>query len=120
MVENGVKGKIVMTSSTLGLVGLVGYTSYCPTKFAFRGLAESLRNESNLHGITTQIYYPGTMFSPGHETENLTKPLLTREIEGSTGLTPEDAAKGMLKGLGKGYFAVTTDFDTGFLRVASK
>ncbi|KAH7043055.1 hypothetical protein BKA57DRAFT_471352 [Linnemannia elongata] len=120
MVEKGVKGKIVMTSSTLGLVGLVGYTSYCPTKFALRGLAESLRNESNLHGITTQIYYPGTMFSPGYETENLTKPLLTREIEGSTGLTPEDAAKGMLKGLGKGYFAVTTDFDTGFLRVASK
>ncbi|KAG0295007.1 3-dehydrosphinganine reductase [Linnemannia gamsii] len=98
MVETGVKGKIVLTSSTLGLVGLVGYSSYCPTKFALRG----------------------TMFSPGYETENLTKPLLTREIEGSTGLTPEDAAKGMLKGLRKGYFAVTTDFDTNFLRVASK
>lgn len=120
MVEKGVKGKIVMTSSTLGLVGLVGYTSYCPTKFALRGLAESLRNEGNLHGITTQIYYPGTMFSPGYETENLTKPLLTREIEGTTGLTPEDAAKGMLKGLRKGYFAITTDFDTNFLRVAAK
>ena len=120
MVEKGVKGKIVMTSSTLGLVGLVGYTSYCPSKFALRGLAEALRSECHLHGITTQIYYPGTMFSPGYETENLTKPLLTREIEGTTGLTPEDAAKGMLKCLRKGYFAVTTDFDTNFLRVSSK
>ncbi|KAF9921544.1 3-dehydrosphinganine reductase [Linnemannia zychae] len=119
MVESGVKGKFVMTSSAMGLIGFVGYSSYSPTKFALRGLAESLRSEGKLHGITTQIYYPGTMFSPGYETENLTKPLLTREIEGSTGLTPEVAAKGMLAGLRKGYFAVTTDFDTGFLKASA-
>ncbi|KAF9432126.1 3-dehydrosphinganine reductase [Entomortierella beljakovae] len=45
MIETGVKGKIVMTASTMGLVGFVGYSSYTPTKFAIRGLAESLRNE---------------------------------------------------------------------------
>jgi NAD(P)-dependent dehydrogenase (short-subunit alcohol dehydrogenase family) len=25
--------------------GMIGYSAYCPSKFAVRGLAESLRNE---------------------------------------------------------------------------
>ncbi|KAG0057181.1 3-dehydrosphinganine reductase [Gryganskiella cystojenkinii] len=120
MVQTGVKGKIVMVSSTMGLIGFAGYASYAPTKFALRGLAESLRNEFLLYGISTHIYYAGTMFTPGYETENLTKPLVTREIEGSSGLTPDEAAKGLMSGLKKGWFAITTDFDTNFLRVASK
>jgi 3-dehydrosphinganine reductase len=37
MVANKIKGKIVFTSSVLGLFGLVGYSPYCPTKFAIRG-----------------------------------------------------------------------------------
>ncbi|KAF9898101.1 3-dehydrosphinganine reductase, partial [Lobosporangium transversale] len=51
---------------------------------------------------------------------NLTKPLVTREIEGSSGITSEEAAKGMFKGLRKGYYAVTTDFETDFLRISAK
>ncbi|KAF9953295.1 3-dehydrosphinganine reductase [Mortierella alpina] len=120
MVQAGVKGKIVITSSTMGLVGFTGYSSYSPTKYALRGLAESLRNEFLMYGIGMHIYYPGTMFSPGFENENLTKPLITREIEGSSGLTSAEAAKGMLKGLRRGIFAITTDFDTNFLRIAGK
>ncbi|KAI1316576.1 3-dehydrosphinganine reductase [Mortierella claussenii] len=120
MVESGVKGKIVMTASTMGLVGFAGYSSYAPTKYALRGLADCLRNELLMYGIGVHIYYPGTMFSPGFENENLTKPLVTREIEGVSGLTSEEAAKGMFSGLRKGHFAVTTDFDTNFLRVATK
>ncbi|KAF9115419.1 3-dehydrosphinganine reductase [Mortierella sp. AM989] len=120
MVETGVKGKIVMTASTMGLIGFAGYSSYSPTKFAIRGLVECLRNEFQMYGIGIHIYYPGTMFSPGYENENLTKPLITREIEGSSGLTSEQAAKGMFAGLRKGNFGVTTDFDTNFLRIAGR
>ncbi|KAG0325192.1 3-dehydrosphinganine reductase [Dissophora globulifera] len=94
MVETGVKGKVVLTASTMGLIGFAGYSSYAPTKYALRGLAECLRNEFLMYGIGFHIYYPGTMFSPGYEVE--------------------------VRGLGKGHFAVTTDFDTNFLRVASK
>ena len=119
--------EIVMTSSAMGLIGFVGYSSYSPSKFALRGLAECLRNEMLMYqdkksgrGIGVHIYYAGTMFSPGYENENLTKPLITREVEGSSGITSEEAAKGMLKGLRKGHFAVTTDFDTNFLRVAAR
>jgi 3-dehydrosphinganine reductase len=34
-----------MVSSGAGIVGVFGYTPYSPTKFALRGLAESLRGE---------------------------------------------------------------------------
>ncbi|KAF9977085.1 3-dehydrosphinganine reductase [Actinomortierella ambigua] len=120
MVRDGVKGKVVLVSSTMGMVAFAGYAAYTPTKYALTGLAETLRNELLLYGISTHIYYPGTMFTPGYETENLTKPQITRELEGKEGLTPEMAAKGMLKGLSKGYYAVTTDFDTKFLRATKK
>ena len=37
-VKSGKKdAKIVLVSSTLGLMGLVGYTQYSPMKFAIRG-----------------------------------------------------------------------------------
>ncbi|KAG0217443.1 hypothetical protein B0O80DRAFT_430582 [Mortierella sp. GBAus27b] len=119
--------EIVMTSSSMGLIGFAGYSSYAPTKFALRGLADCLRNEVLMYqdkktgkGIGIHIYYAGTMFSPGYENENMTKPLVTREIEGSSGLTSEQAAKSMFGGLTKGHYAVCTDFDTNFLRVASR
>ena len=69
MVETGKKGKFVLTASTMGLIGFAGYSSYAPTKYALRGLAESLRNEFLMYGIGVHIYYPGTMFSPGYENE---------------------------------------------------
>ncbi len=37
MVEKGVKGKIIMTSSVAGLVSFIGYSAYSPTKSALRG-----------------------------------------------------------------------------------
>jgi 3-dehydrosphinganine reductase len=38
-------GRIVIVSSAMALMGFTGYASYCPTKFALRGLADTLRNE---------------------------------------------------------------------------
>lgn len=38
-------GRIMFVSSQAGQIGLFGYTAYSPTKFALRGLAESLQME---------------------------------------------------------------------------
>lgn len=38
-------GRIVFMSSQAGQIGLFGYTAYSPSKFALRGLAESLQME---------------------------------------------------------------------------
>ena len=63
------------------------------------GLAESLRSELILYGISVHAYFPATILSPGFEEENKTKPKITLEIEGADeGLTPAQCAKGLIKG----------------------
>lgn len=121
MTATGVKGKIVLVSSTLGLIGLVGYSQYSPMKFAVRGLAETLRSELLLYEISVHCYFPGTILSPGYEIENRTKPKLTQNLEGppKEGLTPDQCARGLLSGLKQGKFFITTDFQTELFRTAT-
>jgi len=93
------KGKICFVSSTLGYMSLIGYASYAPSKHALRGLADTLRFELQLYNIDVQIFFPCTMFTPGYEEENKTKPKITLKLEESdAGLTAEQAARSMLTG----------------------
>ena len=75
----------------------------CPTlttAWMYPGLAETLRQELLLYSIDVQIYLPVTMYTPGYEEENKTKPELTRKIEESDdGLTAEKAAEGLYEGI---------------------
>ncbi|PWN20921.1 NAD(P)-binding protein [Microstroma glucosiphilum] len=118
MAKAGKKGKIVLVSSTLGLMGLVGYSEYSPMKFAIRGLAETLRSELVLYDISVHCYFPGTILSPGYEAENLTKPKLTKVLEGGPeeGSTPRQCAVGLLKGISSNHFFITTDFQSELFR----
>ncbi|KAJ2003940.1 3-dehydrosphinganine reductase [Coemansia thaxteri] len=111
MVEGKVRGgHLVLVSSTLGFFGLIGYSGYCASKFAIRGLAEALRVELQMYGIHVHCYFPGTIYTPGYEAENLTKPQITLEIEGADeGMTPEKCSAGLFKGLARGEFAIATD-----------
>ena len=52
------QGHIVLISSGAGLIGLYGYTAYSSSKFALRGLAESLRGELKPYQIKVAIVYP--------------------------------------------------------------
>nr|GAT59480.1 oxidoreductase [Mycena chlorophos] len=100
MVRDGTKGKIIFTSSVLGYFSIVGYSTYSPGKFALRGLAEALRSEMQLYGIGIHICFPGTIYSPGYEQENKTKPEITLKIEETDeGLKPEQVAEALMKGL---------------------
>ncbi|KAJ1667178.1 3-dehydrosphinganine reductase [Coemansia sp. RSA 1813] len=110
MVKDHVQGHIVLVSSMLGFFGLIGYAGYCASKFAIRGLAEALRVELQMYNINVHCYFPGTIFTPGYEAENLTKPQITKDIEGADdGLTPEQCSRGLFKGLARGEFAICTD-----------
>lgn len=114
--------KIVLVSSTLGLTGMVGYAQYSPMKFAIRGLAECLRSELQLYSIDVHAYFPGTILSPGYQEENKTKPAITLELEGDgekEGLTPKQCAEGLLKGVERGRFFITTDILTELFRAAT-
>ena len=106
--------KIIFISSTLGLMGMTGYTQYAPTKFAIRGLAECLRQELKPYDIGVHIYYVSTINTPGFEQENLTKPRVTKILEGVEGsdASAENRAKALIKGLERGDFVITSDFLT--------
>jgi 3-dehydrosphinganine reductase len=53
-----------------------------------------------LYGIDTHIFFPPTMYTPGFEEENKTKPSITRKIESTDeGLTAPQAAAGLLAGM---------------------
>ena len=92
MARQGVKGKVVLVSSVLGLISFFGYSQYSPTKYAIKGilifdikvrffkffthylifllgLAETLRNELFLYGIDVHCYFAGTIDSPGLQQE---------------------------------------------------
>jgi len=105
------RGAIVMISSGAGLVGLFGYTAYAPSKFALRGLAESLRAELKPAGVGVTIVYPPDTDTPQLAEENLTKPAETKALTAAAGLWSADAvARATLDGVRRGRFAVTPGF----------
>ncbi|KAJ7068322.1 oxidoreductase [Mycena amicta] len=110
MVRERTKGKIVFTSSVLAYFSFVGYSSYSPGKHALRGLAETLRSEMQLYGISIHLCCPGTIYSPGYEQENKTKPKITLKIEEADGgLTPEQVANALIKGIERNEFHIAVD-----------
>lgn len=106
--EQRKRGHIVIISSGAALMGLYGYTPYSPSKFALRGLAESLRGELKVKGIRTSIVYPPDTETPQLVAENKTKPLETKLITGTAKTWSADGvAKEIVKGVEKGIFAIT-------------
>jgi 3-dehydrosphinganine reductase len=102
------KGHIVLISSGAGLVGLYGYTPYSPSKFALRGLAESLRGELKEWGIDVAIAYPPDTDTPQLAAENLTKPLATQKITATAKTwTAEAVADAIIRGVEQKAFEIT-------------
>ncbi len=53
------RGRVVFLSSVGGLVGSLGLSAYCSSKFALEGFAESLALEMALFGIGVSLVEPG-------------------------------------------------------------
>jgi NADP-dependent 3-hydroxy acid dehydrogenase YdfG len=58
------EGHIVFINSTAGLVGAAGLSQYSATKHALKGLADSLRDEVNSHGVRVLSVYLGRTATP--------------------------------------------------------
>uniref|UniRef100_A0A8C2WXE0 3-dehydrosphinganine reductase n=1 Tax=Cyclopterus lumpus TaxID=8103 RepID=A0A8C2WXE0_CYCLU len=88
------RGRIMFVSSQAGQIGLFGYTAYSPSKFALRGLAESLQMEIKPYNIYVTVAYPPDTDTPGLAEENKTKPLETKLISETSGVCqPDQVAK---------------------------
>ena len=58
------RGDIVFINSTTGLSGTAGASQYSATKHALKGLADSLREEVNIHGVRVLSIFLGRTASP--------------------------------------------------------
>lgn len=102
------RGRILLVSSGAGLMGLFGYTSYSPSKFALRGLAEALRAELRGDNVGVSIVYPPDTETPMLEEENKTKPEETKLMTGVVKTwTAEAVAACMMRGIERGAFGIT-------------
>lgn len=101
------RGRIVLISSGAGLVGIYGYSTYSPSKFALRGLAESLRGELKPKGIRVTIVYPPDTDTPQLAAENRIKPIETQKITATAKTwSPQAVAERILWGIESNRFAI--------------
>lgn len=91
-------GIIVITASQAALMGIYGYSAYSASKFALRGLAETIAMEAKQDGVTVTLALPADTDTPGFERENKEKPEETKIISGGGGLQqPKDVAEKIVK-----------------------
>ena len=112
MKSNGRGGRIVFVSSQVAQAAIHGYTAYAASKWALRGLAESLQMELKPYNITVSLSYPPDTDTPGYKEEMLTKPNLTKEIS-ETGVVvpPAEVARDIVFYSTSGYYGISTGFD---------
>lgn len=105
---------LVFTASVLALYGIIGYSTYNPGKWALRGLADTLAQETLLYPeqpVKVHVVYPGTILSPGFEREQTFKPDITLQIEkDDPQQTPDEVARKSIAGLEAGNYYVTVGF----------
>ena len=102
------RGQIVLISSGAALMGIFGYASYGASKFAVRGLAETLRAELQSDNIGVSVAYPPDTETPMLDAERETMPAETRLICSLAKTWSADAvADCILSGIARGKFAIT-------------
>jgi 3-dehydrosphinganine reductase len=96
------QGHIAFVSSLGGIICIIGYAAYAPTKAALVGLAETLRHELKPYNIDISVLYPPDTDTPGFEIENKTKPPETAILSETASLsTAEKVAEVFVEGLVK-------------------
>ena len=111
------KGRLSFVSSVAGYMGLIGYSSYAPGKFALAGLAECLKMEAKNDGIKISIIYPPDTDTPLLKYERAhTLPESIALSKNIKVISAERVAKIYMKGLQKNKFEIYCDFNSRMLR----
>lgn len=111
------QGHVVLIASGAAFVGIYGYSAYAPSKFAVRGLAETLRAELAEHGISVSLACPPDTDTPQYAAEQATKPAATKAISAGGGLHSSDkVARKIIAEALKGRFMITHGLPLALLR----
>ena len=114
---------LVNVSSGAGLVGIANYSSYNMSKFAVRGLTESLRNEmrdTNIHvscvhpgGVSTNIQKTGEYSADARESAQKLQAAIEQ-------MTAEEAASIILRDMARGKKRILVGRDVKILDVVAR
>lgn len=106
--EKSADARLILIASGAAFSGLYGYSSYGPTKFAVRGLAESLRVELKPRNVCVTIAFPGDTDTPQLQAEIKSRPPVTSQLASSGGvMSPDAVARGIVSAAERGDFEVT-------------
>lgn len=121
MIRAGKGGHLVNVSSAAGLFGLPWHAAYSASKFGLRGISEVLRFDLKQHNIGVSLVCPGGVDTGLVRTIEIVGVDRNHpEIQKLTGLfqkhavTPEKAARAILKGIKANRYMVYTSFDIAF------
>ena len=119
--KNSIKDEkidVVCVGSCLGIIGSIGYSTYCPTKYALKGLLDSLRFELLGTKIDLHYYGPSNMLTPGLVEENKTKPKIVHDMENNVkNITADEGAHILLSNLDK--YMITSEPDLELLKIST-
>jgi short-subunit dehydrogenase len=100
------KGQVVFINSTVGLTGRANVSQFAATQHALKAIADSLREETNPHGVRVLTVYAGRTATPRqariYATEG--KPYSAESL-----MQPEDVASVVLNALAMPRTAEVTD-----------
>jgi 3-dehydrosphinganine reductase len=99
--------KLVFISSGAAYLGLYGYSSYGPTKFAVKGLAESLSAELKSRNVSVTVAFPGDTDTPQLRAELPNRPVVTSKLAGGDVMSADRVAKGIVAAAERGDLEVT-------------
>ncbi|MFW9936402.1 MAG: SDR family oxidoreductase [Candidatus Thorarchaeota archaeon] len=100
-------GYITFTSSIMGFMAIMGYTTYVPSKYAIFGLAEVLRHELLPYNIKVSVLFPVDTDTPGLVEENKLKPEECKIIsETGTLMSAEEVADKFINDILEGKFEI--------------
>ncbi|MFM8748374.1 MAG: SDR family oxidoreductase [Aestuariivirga sp.] len=101
------KPKLVFISSGAAYLGLYGYSSYGPSKFAVKGLAESLSAELKSRNVSVTVAFPGDTDTPQLRAELPKRPAVTSKLAGRGVMSADSVARGIVAAAERGDLEVT-------------
>jgi short-subunit dehydrogenase len=99
------RGHIVNLSSLLGIVAMPGQSAYCATKFAVRGLSESLWEELRATSVGLTVVHPGAVATDIMKRARGDDPELLQRVSRwyeRHAISPERAAARIIRAIEKG------------------
>ncbi len=94
--QKAVKPSVVFVSSVAGYLGIIGYPTYVPSKFALTGLAETLRMEGKACGIQVSILFPPDTETPMLHQDSKNIPPETEALGSAANLMQPDKVATLL------------------------